>query len=242
MLVLLGLSAGLGTLLLRQGWTLSSAEQVEVQGSRNVSREQVISAAGLSFPQPLLSLEPRRLATELQATLPVEQVRVSRWMAPPRLRVELVDREPVARAQRRGPDGVEHGFVDRHGQWMSARQGQGLTSVSGEGLQVLGWQQRHRPALNLMLQSSERLRADLRQVRFEPDGSLSVQSTSLGIVRLGPPDARLARRLEVLEHLITTLPPHLQGKPLQAIDLTEPEQPELAVAQPPKPGPTAAQP
>jgi cell division protein FtsQ len=63
---------------------------------------------------------------------------------------------------------------------------------------------------------------------------LTVQSARLGEVRLGPSDHRLTRRLEVLEHLIETLPPHLQGKTLQVIDLTEPEQPELALKQPPK--------
>ena len=241
-LVLLGLSAGLGTLLLRQGWTLSSAEQVEVQGSRNVGRDQVVSAAGLDFPQPLLSLDPRRLATQLQKSLPVEQVRVSRWMAPPRLRVELVDRQPVARAQRRGPQGLEQGYVDRLGHWMSIRQAQDLPKTASEGLMVLGWQERHQPAVTLMLEANQRLGGDLRQIRFEPDGSLAVQSKRLGQVRLGPGDARLARRLEVLEHLVATLPPHLQGKPLQAIDLTEPEQPELALVNPPKPASGAARP
>jgi len=235
MLVLLGLSAGLGTLLLRQGWTLSSAEQVEVEGSHHIDREQVINAAGLNFPQPLLSLEPRRLEAELQDTLPVMEVRVSRWMAPPRLRVELVDREPVARAQRLGPKGLEQGYVDRQGYWMSARQVQGLAGAASEGPLVLGWREHHRPSLTLMLQASERLSADLRQIRFEPSGALSVQSTRLGEVRLGPGDNRLPRRLEVLDHLIETLPPHVQGKELQAIDLTEPEQPELAVKQPPNP-------
>lgn len=235
MVVLLGLSAGSGTLLLRHGWTLGSPEQVEVQGSSHVSREQVISAAGISFPQPLLSLEPRRLAAELQADLPVEQVRVSRWMAPARLRVELVDREPVARAQRRGPGGVEEGYVDRQGHWMSASQGKPLAGAAAAGLRVLGWQESHRSALSLMLETRKPLRADLAQIRFEPDGSLTVQSKRLGSVRLGPDDARLPRRLEVLDHLIETLPPHLQGKKLQALDLTEPEQPELALVAPPKP-------
>jgi cell division protein FtsQ len=243
LLVLLGLSAGLGTLLLRHGWTLSSAEQVTVEGSRHVNRDQVISAAELRFPQPLLSLEPQRLAARLKRELPVEDVRVSRWMAPPRLQVSLVDREPVARAQRRGADGQEQGFVDRHGQWMSARQGQGLPAPSRERLQVLGWQPRHRPALALVLGSGERLGGDLRQIRFEPDGSLWLESERLGGVRLGQQaDSRLQRRLEVLDHLLETLPPHLQGRKPQVIDLSEPDQPELVVAAPPKPAAAAAQP
>ncbi|MCP9926415.1 FtsQ-type POTRA domain-containing protein [Cyanobium sp. CH-040] len=232
MLVLLGLSAGLGTLLLRYGWSLTSAEQVEVVGSSHVGREQVISAAELRFPQPLLSLEPQQLAAALKQELPVEDVRVSRWIAPPRLRVTLVDRQPVARAQRRGPQGMERGYVDRHGHWMSARQGQTLANPASSQLEVLGWQERHRSALRMVMEHSDALRADLRQIRFEPDGSLWVQSTRLGNVRLGPRDERLERRLTVLEHLTASLPAQLQGRRLQAIDLSEPEQPELTVAAP----------
>lgn len=235
MLVLLGLSAGLGTLLLREGWTLTSAEQVEVGGSRNIDRDTVIRAAGLEFPQPLLSLEPQGLAAEIKAALPVRQVRVSRWMAPARLRVDLVDREPVAAAQRSGPEGLEQGYVDHRGYWMSASQARGLAGSASNGPLLLGWQERHRPTITALLQANGRLKADLRQIRFEPTGMLTVQSARLGEVRLGPSDHRLTRRLEVLEHLIETLPPHLQGKTLQVIDLTEPEQPELALKQPPKP-------
>ena len=104
LLVFSGLSAGLATVLLRQGWILQSPSQVEVSGSRIVSREQVIQAGRLTFPLPLLAVRPRELRSTLSAALPVEQVRVSRWMLPPRLRVELVDRQAVARAQRRRAD------------------------------------------------------------------------------------------------------------------------------------------
>ncbi|MFM9101553.1 MAG: cell division protein FtsQ/DivIB, partial [Cyanobium sp.] len=94
-LVFLGLAGGLGYGLLRLGWTLSGPEQVEVIGSRQVTTTEVISAADIRFPQPLLSLDPRRIASGLAGTLPVEEVRVSRLMAPARLRVVVVDRQPV---------------------------------------------------------------------------------------------------------------------------------------------------
>ena len=103
LLVLTALSAGLGYALLRWGWLLNGPEQVEVVGSRQVSREQVIAAADLSFPTPLLGLQPRRIAAELAAALPVEQVQVNRLMAPPRLRVALVDRPQPAQPVRAVP-------------------------------------------------------------------------------------------------------------------------------------------
>ncbi len=227
--MLLALAGGLGYGLLRQGWVLTGPDQVEVVGSQQVGPEQVVQAAQLTFPQPLLALQPKPIAEALAGALPVEQVQVSRLMAPPRLRVELVDRQAVARAQRRTPRGIEQGYVDRLGHWMSIRQGQGVAAKASSGLTVMGWQPRYRAALALVLEQRERLGADLRAIRFEPGGSLWLESASLGQVRLGPPDSQLPRRLEVLAHLQQELPQRIKDRRLQSIDLSDPEQPELGL-------------
>ena len=227
--VLLALAGGLGYGLLRQGWVLTGPDQVEVVGSQQVGTDQVVQAVRLTFPQPLLGLHPKRIADVLAGALPVEQVRVSRLMAPPRLRVELVDRQAVARAQRRTAKGSEQGYVDRLGHWMSIGQGQGAAAKASAGLLVLGWQARYRPALALVLEQRGRLGGDISQIRFEPDSSLWLQSKRLGKVRLGPADAQLGRRLEVLRHLQQELPAKVKGRQLQSIDLSDPEQPELGL-------------
>ena len=230
LLVLTALSAGLGYALLRWGWLLNGPEQVEVVGSRQVSREQVIAAADLSFPTPLLGLQPRRIAAELAAALPVEQVQVNRLMAPPRLRVALVDREPVARAQRAQASGIEAGYVDRLGNWMGSQQNPRPAVSSGPlRLEVVGWQPRHRPALALILGRRSDFGADLSLIRFDPDGNLSLLSSRLGLVRLGNPDNRLARQLQVLQQLSRELPARLAYQPLHSLDLSDPEQPELGL-------------
>ena len=252
LLVLTALSAGLGYALLRWGWLLNSPEQVEVVGSRQVSRDQVIAAAELSFPTPLLALQPRRIAADLAAALPVEQVQVNRLMAPPRMRVALVDREPVARAQRAQASGLEAGYVDRLGNWMGSQQNP-LPAVSSRPLrlEVIGWQPRHRSALALILEHRSALGADFSMIRFDPDGNLSLLSSRLGLVRLGPPDSRLARQLEVLQQLSRQLPARLPYQPVHSLDLSDPEQPELGLVvsrrgrgapegSPPSPLPTGA--
>lgn len=247
-LVFSAVSAGLGYLLLRQGWTLREPAQVEVMGSAVVSRDQVITAAGLRFPQPLMALQPRQVASDLMGALPVEQVKVSRLMLPPRLRVELKDREAVARAERRTDRGPEMGFVDGLGNWISIRQHMGVRSQGDLSLLVVGWNARHRTVLARVLKEREVLGPGLREIRFEPDGSLWLSTTQLGQVRLGPPDARLPRRLEVVAHLSRTLPASMKGAPPQLIDLSDPEQPELSVGtrggssappRPPQPSPAA---
>jgi cell division protein FtsQ len=82
-LVYSALAAAVGYGLMRQGWMLRNANQVEVSGSALVSREQVIEAANIRFPQPLLALQPSELSRNLSESLPVELVRVSRLMMPP---------------------------------------------------------------------------------------------------------------------------------------------------------------
>ncbi len=238
------IAGGAGYALLHFGWVLNGPQQVEVVGSRQVGREQVIQAARLRFPTPLLSLQPRQIATELGAALPVEQVQVSRLMAPPRLRVAVVDREAVARAQRLTGKGPESGFVDRLGNWMSNRQTEGVAASRPLTLTVLGWQPRHRSVLALVLEQRNQLGTNLQEIRFDPNGSLWLRSASLGLVRLGPPDSQLPRRLAVLGHLSKELPERVKGQRVQSIDLSDPDQPELGLPVPPKgrkaSGPVAA--
>ena len=226
------ISAGLGYGLVRQGWSLRDPSQVEVQGSKLVSRDQVIAAAHLEFPQPLLTLSPRQLKVELAEALPVEQVRVTRLMLPPRLRIELVDREAIARAQRRSVAGLEQGFIDRQGSWITPGQASVLLTSRTHNLLVGGWNERHRAALVTLLDYRAALGPGLRQIRFEPDGSIWLTTTELGELRLGPADGKLRRRLEVAAHLVHNLPKQLKGRRYQLIDLSDPEQPELTLPGP----------
>ena len=237
-LVLAGSATGLGWLLLREGWVLRSPAQIEVLGSRQVNREQVIREGQLQLPLQLLSLRPQQLTARLSAGLPVEQVQVTRLMLPPRLRIELVDREAVAQAQRRGVRGPEQGYVDRLGNWMTSRQQRSSGSAGTPSVQVLGWQERLRPALALILARRDRLGSPLQQVRFEPNGSVWLRTAALGNVHLGAADARLERRLDVLQHLSSQLPQQIRGLRVQSIDLSDPDRPELGLPAPP--GGTAA--
>lgn len=231
-LVYSALAAGLGYGLMRQGWVLRDAAQVEVSGSDLVSRQQVIEAADLHFPQPLLVLQPGELSRSLSNSLPVEQVRVSRLMLPPRLRIELKDRQMVARAQRQESGGLARGFVDQRGAWISERQTHGLASLGASPLMVLGWSERHRGTIARVLDVRDDFQGGLREIRFDPEGNLWITTRNLGPVRLGLDDGQLDRRLTALVHLNTTLPQKLGRQRPGSVDLTDPDQPELSVGSP----------
>lgn len=228
-LVYSALAAGVGYGLMRQGWLLRNAAQVEVSGSTLVSRQQVIEAADLHFPQPLLGLQPSEISRSLSDSLPVEQVRVSRLMMPPRLRIELKDRQVVARAERQQSGGLARGFVDQRGAWISERQTHGLASPGDLSLKVLGWSERHRATIARLLEVREDFQGGLREIRFDPEGNLWVTTGNLGAVRLGLEDGQLDRRLLALLHLNKDLPEKLGSRRPGSVDLTDPDQPELSV-------------
>lgn len=227
-------AAGLGYGLLRQGWTLNGPSQVEVSGSKRVSREQAIAAAELRFPMPLLTLDPRLLRSELLDALPVEQVTVQRLILPPRLLIELVDRQVVARAERRTAKGTEQGYVDRLGNWISSsQQAMGSSDSQPEtAIQVQGWQARFKPTIVKLINRRDDLGSPLKTIRFEPDGTLWLTTGTLGEVKLGGPDGDLPRRLEVLRYLSGELPKQIQGQGVRSIDLSDPDQPELGLPAP----------
>jgi len=236
-LVLVGASAGLGWVLLGQGWSLRSPSQVEVVGSRQVSRDQIIQEARLRFPVQLLNLQPRQLAAQLAAALPVENVQVTRLMLPPRLRIDLVDRKAVARAERHTGKGLEQGYVDRLGNWMTSRQQSGANGTGGAPLLLVsGWQEHLRPPLAQVLGRSGQLGSTLVEIQFEPNGNLWLITSSLGKVRLGLPDGQLGRRLEMLSHLSSQLSSRVKGLKVQSIDLSDPDHPELGLPPKPRPG------
>merc|ERR1711965_50641 len=119
-------ATGLSWLLLTLGWSLRSASQIQISGSQRMDETVVVKAAGLTFPQSLLSLEPGAIETKLMQELPVQEVSVQRHLLPPGLDIQLVERRPVAAATRMGPKGIERGMVDSEAQWMPmdmAKQG-----------------------------------------------------------------------------------------------------------------------
>ncbi len=231
LLALLAAATGLGWVLLRHGWLLQSPAQVTVQGTVGLGRDQVIKAGGLEFPQPLLDLDPADLRRRLAAQLPVDQVVVQRHMLPAGLTIRLHPRVAVARAQRRTSAGVENGFVDRTGRWISARQ-QAMGGVPvASPLWITGWQERHQPGLEVLLRQLP-ASAAVSELRFRPEGDLWLSSSRLGLVRFGTLDDRLQRRLQVLDHLAADLPKTAALGGSRAIDLDDPEHPELLLAPP----------
>jgi cell division protein FtsQ len=194
----------------------------------------VVKAAGLSFPQSLLSLEPRQIETKLMQELPVQEVSVQRRLLPPGLDIQLVERRPIAAATRVGPDGIERGMVDLEAQWMPmdmARQGEKPASA----VKVEGWISNRRAVIARILQQRDQLGRPLKTIVVEPAGGVSLRIETLGLVYLGANDALLDQQFKTIAQLTQSLPPSLGGVASEGLDLSDPSQPELKLRPKPKP-------
>ncbi len=197
----------------------------------------VVKAAGLSFPQSLLSLKPGVIETKLMQELPVQDVSVQRRLLPPGLDIQLVERRPVATATRMGPKGIEQGMVDRKAQWMPmdmARQGEKPASA----VKVEGWISNRRAVIARILQQRDLLGRPLKTIVVEPAGGVSLRIESLGLIYLGANDALLDQQFKTIAQLNRSLPPNLRGTSSEGLDLSDPSQPELKL----RPNPDSATP
>jgi cell division protein FtsQ len=226
LLLFSGSATALGWLLLSLGWTLRSPEQLRVNGSERIDSEAVTKVAGLSFPLPLLSLDPRALERTLLQELPVQSAAVHRRLLPPALDVVLEDRRPIAAASRVSPGGMERGMIDRNGQWMpqtvASRGDRPETSIL-----VMGWTARHRPILAQLLERRDALGSPLQRISIAPDGAISLQTAALGRVDLGADPNLLDQQVVSMAQLSRSLPSHLRQKAGTSIDLSDPAKPEL---------------
>lgn len=229
-----GSATALTWLLLGIGWTLPGLEQLQVTGSERISADAVSKAARLSFPLPLLNLNPRDLERTLLKELPVQSAVVRRRLLPPGLEVDLEDRRPLAAATRRSSGGEERGMVDRLGYWMpqavAARGDQPETTI-----QVKGWTARQRGIISLLLMRRDELGSPLQRINIAADGSISVETSALGTVELGTNPSLLNQQISSMAELSRSLPNQLRRKPGSSLDLSDPARPELQLRpQPPK--------
>ena len=236
---LLLVSGGFSWILLRHGWTLRSPEALILTGGTALEANQVIEAAKLRFPQPLLEISPRALEQQLIKSLPVQSARVQRRMLPARLVISLKPEIPVAKAVRQGPFGRERGLLNAEGQWipLSDALPEPLTEIM-----VRGWNDQQRSQIAALLQQRDRFEGRLKAIVLHPDGNVSLITTALGQIDLGGEPALLNAQIETIVHLNKTLPKQLRQAHQSSLDLSNPDRPELQLPTPPAPKKVKTQP
>ena len=225
-LALLLLSGSLGWMLLRFGWMLEGTSQVMVLGNSGLAPERVAAAGEFSFPKPLLEINPAQLERQLNRDLPVQSVRVRRLIFPARLEVQMQTRNPVARATRRIPGGIDLGLVDSEGHWIEPDPSVSLPPPTTQ-IVVDGWSRSRRDVIATLLGEQSLLDNNLERIVLRSDGAIQLRCGQLGEIDLGRNIALLNRQIDAIQQLSLNLPKAVISGQKALIDLSNPDRPEI---------------
>jgi cell division protein FtsQ len=116
-LLLLAIVGGLGWAIGRPDWTIRKPQQILIQGNRALTETAVRDMLGLKYPISLLQVEPQVLHSNLLERGSILSATVHRELIPPRITVQVRDRQPVALVEPSTPKAAT-GMLDEKGQWL----------------------------------------------------------------------------------------------------------------------------
>jgi cell division protein FtsQ len=116
-----GILAGVGWVIYQPDWTISKPEQIQIEGNQYLSDTTVRSMLEISYPKPILELDPAQLTAQLATKLapqPIERssvnVKIDRRVLPPHPIVQIQDLPPVAQILQTSTTPAQT-FIDERG-------------------------------------------------------------------------------------------------------------------------------
>ncbi|HET8931049.1 MAG TPA: FtsQ-type POTRA domain-containing protein [Acidimicrobiales bacterium] len=198
---------GVLALILVVGWVLLRSPllavgQVTVSGSSHVDRAQVARASGIAPGVAMMDVSPGEAENRLESLPWVQRATVSReW--PNRVRVELVDRSPVAQVA----SGSSFALVDADGRVLETgvRRATDLPLLEGRRATAPGTRM---TSIGPLLDTASALPTDYHRkisgISLTDDGSVALTMDGNGVVTLGGSDrfaAKFASLTAVIAHL-----------------------------------------
>lgn len=235
-----GLAAGLYWGATRPLWLIKSPSQIEVSGNHLLSEQAIRALVPLNYPQPLLKVETRALAQQLEVRAPITEATVTRQLIPPRLKIQVQERAPVAVALPPNelatgePSYIQPGLLDAEGAWMP----QSSFAVQGAPpelptLKVRGMQAQYRTYWPTLYEAISRSPIAISELDWQDPANL-ILHTEMGIVHTGPFPDRFEEKLATLDQM-RDLTRQFDRKRLAYIDLTNPDVPSIQVMQASRP-------
>jgi len=235
-LALSGLTTAIFWGTTRPVWLIQDTNQINVSGNDLLSDRTIQDLIPLDYPQPLLKVEPELLATQLTNRAPIVSARVSRQLVPPRLNVQVQERQPVAIVlpvsetsdKAKGIDFLPAGLIDSEGAWMP--KSSFLLSSRATTLPELrlrGLQPQYRHSWPQVYDTISQSPVQIYEIDWR-DASNLVLQTELGVVYLGPLTPALEQQLATLDKM-RNLPEQLDDTEVAHIDLTNPSMPSISV-------------
>lgn len=217
-------------------WLIQDSSQIDVRGNQLLSDQTIQDLIPLDYPQPLLKVQPEELAEQLQNRAPIVSAKVSRQLLPPRLNVQVQERQPVAlvlpvgetSGDAKESDYLPAGLIDADGAWMPKSSFLlAATTIDLPSLRVRGLQSQSRRAWSHVYEKIQQSPVKIHEIDWRNPSNLILQ-TELGVVYLGPFTSELEQQLATLDKM-RNLSEQLEEREVAHIDLTNPSMPSISV-------------
>ncbi len=219
---------GLGWVLMRPKWIIRESSQIDIEGNQILSQDAVRNMIDLSYPQSIFQLPIPELDQQLENLPPLQSVRVTRQLLPPKLKVRITERIPVAIALDGSSPQDAVGFLDQEGILLPEKF---YSSVKEEfklpKLRVIGFKEENRWSWSQLYELINQAKIKVEQIDGRDSNNL-ILTTQLGEVYLGADPNLLLEQLKVLEEMVV-LPSKVKIQSIDYIDLSNPSNPLIQV-------------
>lgn len=216
-----GIAGGVVWAIAQPGWVIRQPEQVEIAGNKLLSRSTIHKALPIDYPQSLFRLQPQEITLWLSAKAPIARATVSRHLLPPRLIIEVLEREPVAIAVKEAGQPKMLGLLDSQGVLMPKDS---YTNVNGSfplpNLTVIGSPEQYQPHWEAVYQAISRCSVKILTIDWQNPRNI-ILNTEIGIVHVGSMSTQFATQILTLAQM-QQLPAQINYSQIAYIDLTNP--------------------
>ena len=216
-------------LFISQGWSKINNKDIVIFGNSFLEKEYIINSMALNLPQTLISLNPKKIQSEVKERLPLKALSINRSFFPPRLEVKLLERSPIAMARRTRNNSPEEGMIDIDAYWIPMELIKKETSKPFS-LKVEGWRESHRHVISRLLHHRDMISSPLEKIIINENGEVSLQTKTMKLINLGSNFKLLRKQIRIISHLEKELPQDLSNTQKTIIDLKNPSKPQLRIS------------
>ncbi|AFY72668.1 cell division septal protein [Synechococcus sp. PCC 7502] len=199
-------------------WNLTSSNQIQVQGVRLLSANQLKEQIVIQYPLYIFRVQAQAIAAQLEKKAPVYNVVVKRSLFPLKLTVIVQERQPVANAILDG----QSGYIDLKGVWISEKSYP--PNLKKPELTVLGINQRVLGLWRRLYTQISRSPIKIFKLDFRSADNL-ILSTELGLIHCGDYTYdKMEKQIQMLDRL-RNLPKSTTNLKFTHIDLINPNFP-----------------
>jgi cell division protein FtsQ len=216
--LVIGCAISLCLLLTQPYWQIKHQTQIQINGTKLLSKNTVYNALKFDYPQLIWTINGLNLMQKIESIPSVEATNITKQIIPPQLIISLQEKKPVALATFH----EKVGFLDLDGQWIAQEFYENInTNLALPKLQVLNYQNRYQEPWKTIYQLIS-LHPELKITTVQWDESSNLfLHTKIGTVFLGGDLSQLKRQFKIMLQL-QNLPAYVDNSQIAYIDLSNP--------------------